>query len=178
MSVQVCRTKSRKSFHTLRDQLPRARSGSSGQVIWIAKFRPLFSKGRHGLTLQATMTTVLYGSVLGNRFGGSSIADSAIYPVVHGRGRETHVNEVDPIGSGLIKSINRPGANITGLSSQTAEIAGKRLQILKQLGVRNVAVILIPGAPFTTVALPELRKAAAASASISNCARWKPPTNC
>src|SRR5262249_987370 len=134
MSLPVCRTTIRKSFHTLQAQPPRARSGSSGQVIWIAKFRPLFSKGRHGLTLQATMTTVLYGSVLGNRFGGSSIADSAIYPVVHGRGRETHVNEVDPIGSGLIKRINRPGANITRL------IFGNKLLISQQQGEEITAL--------------------------------------
>ena len=39
----------------------------------------------------------------------------------------------DPIGAGIVKSLNRPGANITGLTSQTAEISGKRLQILEQV---------------------------------------------
>ena len=36
----------------------------------------------------------------------------------------------DPIGAGVVKSLNRPGANITGLTSQTAELGSKRLQIL------------------------------------------------
>ena len=69
----------------------------------------------------------------------------------------------DPIGAG-IKSLNRPGANITGLTSQTAEISGKRLQILEQVspGIRIIAVIVSPGYPFTTVALPQLRTAAEA----------------
>jgi putative tryptophan/tyrosine transport system substrate-binding protein len=70
----------------------------------------------------------------------------------------------DPIGAGIVKSLNRPGANITGLTSQTAELSGKRLQILQQLspGIRIVAVIVSAGYPFTTVALPQLMTAAEA----------------
>ena len=70
----------------------------------------------------------------------------------------------DPIGAGIVKSLNRPGANITGLTSQTAELSGKRLQILQQLspGIRIIAVIVSPGYPFTTVALPQLMTAAEA----------------
>ena len=68
----------------------------------------------------------------------------------------------DPIESGIVKSLNRPGGNITGLHAQAAEIAGKRLQILEDLspGIRIVAVLLEPDAPFTSVALPELKSAA------------------
>jgi putative ABC transport system substrate-binding protein len=71
-------------------------------------------------------------------------------------------NVGDPIGAGIVKSLNRPGANITGLSGQTVEIGGKRLQILEELapGIRIIAVIVSPGYPFTTVALPQLRTAA------------------
>jgi putative ABC transport system substrate-binding protein len=70
----------------------------------------------------------------------------------------------DPIGAGIVKSLNRPGANITGLTSQTAELSSKRLQILEQLspGIRIIAVIVSPGYPFTTVALPQLMTAAEA----------------
>jgi putative ABC transport system substrate-binding protein len=68
----------------------------------------------------------------------------------------------DPIASGIVKSLNRPGANITGLHAQAAEISGKRLQILEELapGIRIVAVLLEPDAPFTIVSLPALRSAA------------------
>jgi ABC-type uncharacterized transport system substrate-binding protein len=68
----------------------------------------------------------------------------------------------DPIGSGIVKSLNRPGGNITGLHAQAGEIAGKRLQILEELspGIRIVAALLEPDAPFTSVALPELKSAA------------------
>lgn len=70
----------------------------------------------------------------------------------------------DPIGSKIVKSLNRPGANITGIHAQAAEIGGKRLQILEDLspGIRIVALLLEPDAPFTTVALPELKRAAEA----------------
>lgn len=68
----------------------------------------------------------------------------------------------DPVGSGIVKSLNRPGGNITGLHAQAAEIAGKRLQILEELspGIRIVAALMEPDAPFTSVALPELKSAA------------------
>ena len=70
----------------------------------------------------------------------------------------------DPIGGGIVKSLNRPGANVTGLTSQTAELSGKRLQILEQLspGIGIIAVIVPPGYPFTTIALPQLMSAAEA----------------
>jgi putative tryptophan/tyrosine transport system substrate-binding protein len=68
----------------------------------------------------------------------------------------------DPVGAGLVTSLNRPGGNMTGLGNQSAEIGGKRLQILSELapGVRIIAVILNPDNPFTAVALPELKSAA------------------
>jgi ABC-type uncharacterized transport system substrate-binding protein len=68
----------------------------------------------------------------------------------------------DPIGTGIVKSLNRPGANLTGVHGQATDITGKRLQILEDIvpGIRSIAVLLNQDAPFTTVALPELRIAA------------------
>jgi putative tryptophan/tyrosine transport system substrate-binding protein len=39
----------------------------------------------------------------------------------------------DPIGAALVASLSRPGANITGVTSQASDIVGKRLQILNDL---------------------------------------------
>src|SRR5215475_8182401 len=39
---------------------------------------------------------------------------------------------VDPVGSGLVTSLQRPSGNVTGLSMMTLELAGKRLQLLKE----------------------------------------------
>jgi putative ABC transport system substrate-binding protein len=68
----------------------------------------------------------------------------------------------DPIGSGIVKSLNRPGGNITGLTDQAAEITGKRLQIMQQLlpGITTVAVLVNPDTPFSALALQDLRAAA------------------
>jgi putative tryptophan/tyrosine transport system substrate-binding protein len=68
----------------------------------------------------------------------------------------------DPIGAGIVKSLNRPGANITGLHPAGTEINGKRLQILLELApdVRSVAVLLNPETPFSALALEELRTGA------------------
>jgi putative tryptophan/tyrosine transport system substrate-binding protein len=77
-------------------------------------------------------------------------------------------NVGDPIGSGIVKSLSRPGANITGLAAQAAEISGKRLEALNQFapGIHIAAVLEEPDAPFTRVALPELQKAADAGGQL------------
>ena len=61
----------------------------------------------------------------------------------------------DPIGAGIITSLNRPGANITGVTIQASEIGSKRLQVLRELvpGVRIVAVVMNPDTPFSALAL-------------------------
>ncbi|MBV8426578.1 MAG: ABC transporter substrate-binding protein [Hyphomicrobiales bacterium] len=71
-------------------------------------------------------------------------------------------NVGDPVGSGIVSSLSRPGANLTGLAAQAAEIGGKRLEILGQFvpGMHTVAALQEPGAPFSIVALPVLQKAA------------------
>lgn len=52
----------------------------------------------------------------------------------------------DPVASGLVASLARPGNNITGTSSQTAEVQGKSLQLLKQVvpKLRRAAVLWNP----------------------------------
>src|SRR5215813_8038098 len=72
----------------------------------------------------------------------------------------------DPIGSGLIASLARPGGNITGLSSLSAEISGKRLEILKETVPRlsRLAVFGTSTAPVSAQALRETELAAGAFA--------------
>ena len=54
----------------------------------------------------------------------------------------------DPVASGLVTSLARPGDNVTGLSSFTTELVGKRLELLTQSvpGVGQIAVLWLPGA--------------------------------
>jgi putative ABC transport system substrate-binding protein len=53
----------------------------------------------------------------------------------------------DPVGSGLVTSLARPGGNVTGLSILAPELVGKCLELLKQAdpGVSRVAVLWQPG---------------------------------
>jgi putative tryptophan/tyrosine transport system substrate-binding protein len=72
----------------------------------------------------------------------------------------------DPVGLGLVASLNRPGGNVTGVTSQASDVVGKRLQIVQELlpGTRTLAVLLNPDTPFSSLALQELRMAATAAA--------------
>jgi len=55
----------------------------------------------------------------------------------------------DPVGSGLVASLPRPGGNITGLTNLTPGLIGKRLELLKQVipQLSHVAVLWTPGHP-------------------------------
>jgi putative ABC transport system substrate-binding protein len=74
----------------------------------------------------------------------------------------------DPVGNGLVASLHRPGGNVTGLSLQTAELSGKRLQLLTEIvpGLARVVVLSNPLNP-SIVAVVEQMKAAAQSLGIN-----------
>ena len=73
----------------------------------------------------------------------------------------------DPVGTGLVANLNRPGGNITGLSLQTAELSGKRLQLLTEIipGLARVAVLSNPLNP-SFAPIVEQTKAAARSLGV------------
>jgi putative tryptophan/tyrosine transport system substrate-binding protein len=72
----------------------------------------------------------------------------------------------DPVGTGMVSNLARPGGNITGLSFMSSDLAAKRLELLKQTFPRitRVAVLYLP-AEVSTV--PELRETEAAAREIS-----------
>jgi putative ABC transport system substrate-binding protein len=49
----------------------------------------------------------------------------------------------DPIGSGLVASLAQPGGNVTGMSNQQADLAGKRIELLREVvpSVRRLAIL-------------------------------------
>src|SRR5262249_8305195 len=70
--------------------------------------------------------------------------------------------DIDPVGSGIVASLARPGGNITGLSSLQSEISGKRLELLKEIvpKLSRVAVFGISTQPGNAQALKEIELAA------------------
>jgi putative ABC transport system substrate-binding protein len=69
---------------------------------------------------------------------------------------------VDPVGSGLVASLQRPSGNVTGLSMMTLELAGKRLQLLTEAipSLVRVGVLRNPDFAFHTQAVKDLSAAA------------------
>jgi putative ABC transport system substrate-binding protein len=68
----------------------------------------------------------------------------------------------DPIGSGLVSSLARPGGNVTGLSNLATDIAAKRLEILREVlpGLRRLAVMLNIGNAASIIERKEIDAAA------------------
>jgi putative ABC transport system substrate-binding protein len=68
----------------------------------------------------------------------------------------------DPVPVGLVASLARPGANVTGLSIQQTDLAGKRLELLREIipGLHRLAMMADPTNPATML---DLRAAQAAA---------------
>jgi putative ABC transport system substrate-binding protein len=74
------------------------------------------------------------------------------------------VHAVDPVRTGLVASLSRPGGNVTGVTSLNADLGAKRLELITEIvpGVRRVAVMVNPVDPETLQMLEALRSAARA----------------
>ena len=68
----------------------------------------------------------------------------------------------DPVGTGLVASLARPGGNVTGLSVQMTDLAGKRLELLREVvpGLRRLAIMVNSGASAASLEMDEAQAAA------------------
>jgi len=68
----------------------------------------------------------------------------------------------EPVGSGLVASLARPGGNVTGLSNQQADVAGKKLELLREVvpGLRRLAIMANIGNPGVVLEMGEAQAAA------------------
>jgi len=69
------------------------------------------------------------------------------------------VGPADPVASGLVESLARPGGNVTGLTQMSPQLAGKRLELLKEIvpKLTRVAVLWNPQSQPSTLILKELQ---------------------
>jgi putative ABC transport system substrate-binding protein len=70
----------------------------------------------------------------------------------------------DPVGTGVVASLARPGSNLTGLSLQQADTATKRLELLREVvpGLRRLAILAHVGSPAAVLDMGEVQAAAGA----------------
>jgi putative ABC transport system substrate-binding protein len=70
----------------------------------------------------------------------------------------------NPVANGLVASLNRPGGNVTGLTNQTADLAGKRLELLREVvpSLRRLAIMANVDNPSVMLDVGEVRAAARA----------------
>jgi len=68
----------------------------------------------------------------------------------------------DPVATGIVDSLARPGGNATGLSLQSLDLAGKRLSLLREIvpGLRRVAFMGNTDLPFVSLEMREVQAAA------------------
>ena len=68
----------------------------------------------------------------------------------------------DPIGAGIVASLARPGGNITGLSSQTPDAAGKKLELFRQVvpGLHRLATLADVDNPYVALDLRQIKESA------------------
>jgi putative ABC transport system substrate-binding protein len=69
---------------------------------------------------------------------------------------------IDPVGTGLVASLGRPGGNVTGLSMQTTDLAGKRIELLREAlpVLQRLAILANIGYPASLVEIGEVQAAA------------------
>jgi putative tryptophan/tyrosine transport system substrate-binding protein len=69
----------------------------------------------------------------------------------------------DPVGTGLVASLARPGGNATGLSTLATDLIGKRLELLREVipGLSRVAVMANAGNPLAVLEMREVQATAA-----------------
>jgi putative ABC transport system substrate-binding protein len=70
----------------------------------------------------------------------------------------------DPVGTGLVASLRRPGGNVTGLANLQRDLAGKRLELLREIvpGLHRLAIMGNVGNPANVLEIEDAQAAARA----------------
>jgi putative ABC transport system substrate-binding protein len=141
----------------------RARTGVAR--LWLRSGRDVtieyrFAEGREdqldGLAKELIERKVAIIIVAGNQAAAAARNASRTIPIVMAAAN-------DPVASGLVTNLARPGGNITGTTLLSSTLAGKRLELVKQLlpKVSRVAVLLNKDAPAHDIAWKETLAGAA-----------------
>jgi putative tryptophan/tyrosine transport system substrate-binding protein len=93
--------------------------------------------------------------VTGGDAAGAAKQVTSVIPIVFALG-------LDPLGSGLVANLARPGGNVTGLSFQSIDIAGKRVELLHEIvpHLRRLAILVNVGNPQSVLEMGAAQAAA------------------
>jgi ABC-type uncharacterized transport system substrate-binding protein len=98
--------------------------------------------------------------IVGNNFAVPAIrAATTTIPVVF-------VGGADPVRAGLVKSFNKPGANVTGVISFGGALIAKRLQLLHELAPKSAAIAVLLDPNVAEIIAPEEREAKEAARAL------------
>jgi putative tryptophan/tyrosine transport system substrate-binding protein len=104
-----------------------------------------WSEGRpaRNAEIAAEFVRMKFDVIVTNAFAASTVKQAtSIIPIVFPLG-------IDPVGSDLIKSLAQPGGNVTGVTTQQSDLAGKRLELLREVlpRLRRLAIMGNVGFP-------------------------------
>jgi putative ABC transport system substrate-binding protein len=76
------------------------------------------------------------------------------------------IGAADPVGTGIVASLSRPGGNVSGIAGLTADLAGKQVEFLKEMlpGLSRIAVLCNRPDPFSTRFLEQIQAVGKAQA--------------
>jgi putative ABC transport system substrate-binding protein len=154
-------------------------STAQGNAAWLAAFREGMAELRW-VEKRDYVIDARYGNGVASAFGGLAAELVAARPDLLLTSGDTVARLLtektktvpivfavaqDPVGNGLAASLQRPGGNATGLSSQAPELGAKRLQLLKEAFPR-VAHVVVLFEPAVGGSLSQAKEAEGAAASL------------
>lgn len=128
--------------------------GRNVAIEWRSAGASMDSARKHAAELAARKVDVLVVRLTPAVHAARS-ATSTIPIVMAGAG--------DPLGTGLVSSLSRPGGNITGIAGLAAEVSGKRIELLQELlpGLKRIGLLTNTADPFAKPFIAESEAAAA-----------------
>jgi putative tryptophan/tyrosine transport system substrate-binding protein len=97
------------------------------------------------------------------------IVTAGAQPVVAAKQATSHIPIIfaavgNPVGSGLVATLARPGGNVTGISTQAPDLAGKRVELLREVvsGLSRLAILANVGSSSAALDMAEAQAAASA----------------
>src|SRR5262245_549149 len=115
-----------------------------------------WSEGRCHAEIAAEFVRMKVDVIVTNAFAASTVKQAtSVIPIVFPLG-------IDPVGGDLIASLARPGGNVTGLTTQQSDLAGKRLELLREAlpRLRRLATMGNVGFPQAVVEMGEVQAVA------------------